>query len=196
MTLAKVLTQLLGKAGDWALCSHSSSFEARALISELATAARSHPASDVGLHRQSFVLLFSISTLQAHSAKATSSQGPSANTASLAAAGLGNAQWGWHGKSKSHLPSDPHSLLAPGKAQRAAQAGVAKPQALDYKSLRPWKHFTASRVSLGFSSIWPIYWGPWKFGQKWMCGLKSNFTSKTHPLRALFPALRVSSAIV
>lgn len=52
MTLAKVLTQPLVKAGDWALCSHSSSFEVLALISELATAARSHPARDVGLHRQ------------------------------------------------------------------------------------------------------------------------------------------------
>lgn len=137
MTLAKVLTQLLVKAGDRALCSHSSSFEALALISELATAVRSHPASDVGLHRQIFVLLFSTLPLQAHSAKATSSQGPSADSASLAAAAGGNAHSGWHGKAKSHLPSKPHSLLAPGKAQRPAQAGGANPQTLDYRSLRP-----------------------------------------------------------
>lgn len=131
MTLAKVLTQLLVKAGDRALCSHSSSFEALALISELATAARSHPASDAGLHRQLLCSLFSTLTLQSSSPKATSSQGPSTNRASLAAAGLGNAQGGWHGKSKSHLPSNPHSLLALGRAQRPAQAGVAKPQTLD-----------------------------------------------------------------
>lgn len=70
MTLAEVLTHLPLKAGDCALCSHSSSFEALALISELATAARSHRASDVGLHRRIFVLHFSTLTLQAHSAKA------------------------------------------------------------------------------------------------------------------------------
>lgn len=106
MTLAKVLTQLLVKAGNWALCSHSSSFEALALISELATAARSHPACDAGVYRRILRSFFPTLTLQAHFPEATASQGPCASSASLAAAGLGNAQWAWHGKSNPHLPSN------------------------------------------------------------------------------------------
>lgn len=111
---------------------------------------RSHPASDVGLHRQIFVLLFSTLPLQAHSAKATSSQGPSADSASLAAAAVGNAHSGWQGKAKCHLPSKPHSLLAPGKAQRPAQAGGGKTPNFGLQVIEAMKAFLPPKSQFGF----------------------------------------------
>ena len=70
---------------------HSSSFQALALVSEPATAVRSHPTSDAELHGQLLCSIFSILTLQPSSPKATSAQEPSTNNAKLAVAGLGNA---------------------------------------------------------------------------------------------------------
>lgn len=129
MTLAKVLTQLLVQAGDWALCSHSSSFEALALISELSTAVRSHPASAVGLHRQILCSFFSTWPSRHNLQRQQHLRGLLLTVPAWQQ--LGNAQWGWHGQAKSHLPSNPPSLLAPGKAQRA------QPK-LEWQNLKLW----------------------------------------------------------
>lgn len=105
--------------------------------------------------------------------------------------------WAMHselGMGNQTLISHPTPLLTPGKAQRPAQAGVTKPQILDYRSSSPTFHHLKGQFGffqhltslLRALEIWP----------KMSVWPEKQFYINNSPTKSPLPALTVSSASV
>ena len=153
MTLTKILPRLLVKPGYWGL--HSAFI---LLLGTCLHCQAGHPTSTAELHGQLLCYIFSILTLQASSPKASSSQGPSANSVKLAADGLGNAGWdGEVGTCQIKVSSSIQPLtVGPGKSSEICPSGGGKASSFGPEVIMAVKAFHHLKSQSVFSSSQPI----------------------------------------